>query len=155
MDSSHTVEIIEPTNYDLKKNLILSEIEKMRNRKEIHYSIYKKYKFINTILKLIINILNAISVSTQVMEYAQLYGFTNIIAMTSTSISSIITIIINNFDLDDKINRHHLAKSRLNDLYRTTNLTILKNNLSSSDLDYIIEDLNNQISLINDTAPSI
>ena len=151
-----TVDIETPTdNYKLKKNLIIAEIEKMKIRKDKHYSIYKKYKFINTILKLIINILNAISVSTQVMEYARMYGFTNIIAMVSTSISSIITIIINNFELDDKINRHHMAKSQLNDLYRATNLTILKNNLSSNDLNYIIEDLNNQISLINDTAPPI
>lgn len=151
-----TADIEAPTdNYKLKKNLILSEIDKMKSRKDKHYELYKKYKFINSILKLIINVLNAVSVSSLVMEYASLYGFTNIIAMTTTTVSSIITIVINNFNIDDKINRHHLAKSQITDLYRQTNLTVLKNNLSSSDLDNIIESINSQLSLINDTAPAI
>lgn len=142
-------------NYQLKKNLILQEIEKMKYKRDIHYKFYKKYKMINTILKLIINILNAISVSSIVMEYATIYGFTNIIAMVSTTLSSIITIVINNFNLDDKINLHNLTKSQLTDLYRNTQITILKNNLTSNDLDYILEDINNQLSLINDIAPAI
>ena len=48
-----TVDIETPTdNYKLKKNLIIAEIEKMKSRKDTHYNLYKKYKFINTILKL-------------------------------------------------------------------------------------------------------
>jgi len=155
-DIEASTDIEAPTdNYKLKKNLIFSEIEKMKNQKQAHYDLYKKYKFINTILKLIINVLNAVSVSSLVMEYASLYGFTNLVAMITTTISSVITIVINNFSLDDKINRHQLAKSQLTDLYRQTTLIVLKNNLSSSDLDTIIENINSQLSLINDTAPPI
>ena len=153
---NYTADIEQPTdNYKIKKNLVLSEIDKMKSRKDKHYNFYKKYKFINTILKLIINVLNVVSVSSLVMEYASLHGFTNLIAMITTAISSIITVIINNLNFDDKINRHQLAKSQLTDLYRHTNLIVLKNNLSSSDLDNILENINSQLSLINDSAPPI
>ena len=76
----------------------------------------------------------------------------SIIALVSSSLSSLLTVGLSSYEIDNKISLHHTTALQLNDLYRSVNLRVLKNNLSSTDLDEIILDLNDRLSIIDDVA---
>ena len=137
------------TNYDIKKELIRDELKKIKERKLKQYNRYKKLKSFNITSKTIINLLNAVSVSSIIVSYSYL-PFSTIIALSSTAISSLLSVLLSSYEMDNKITVHHTTSLQLSDLYRTINLRILRNNLSSDDLDEIILDVNDRLALIED-----
>ena len=138
------------SHYKEKKDLIKSILENARNKKCNHRKIVIKYRRINTAIKAMVNILNAVSISTlrgdspdNLMKY---------VALGTTSISAIISALNQSLGLDAKTESHNSTYLALSDLTRDFSARILRNHLTSEDLDTLLGELNGKISLIEDAS---
>lgn len=139
-------------NYENKKKSLKQSLKGIKNKKNKHYNKFRKFKRWNMIIKAIINGLNAISVSSIVISLSPASPVMIIIALTSTSLSGVITATTNAIGIDDKVNSHHTSYQQYGDLYRDINARLLRNGLSSEDLDNLLSDLNTRLSLIEDNS---
>lgn len=139
-------------NYENKKKSLKQSLKGIKNKKNKHYNKFRKFKRWNMIIKAIINGLNAISVSSIVVSMSPVSPVMIIIALTSTSLSGVITATTNAIGIDDKVNGHQTSYQQYGDLYRDINARLLRNGLSSEDLDNLLSDLNTRLSLIEDNS---
>jgi len=150
-------EILLKTNYKTKIELIKSTLENdIRIRKKIHHNYFIFYKRLNTIIKTIINTLNATSICSLILNYNKIgNNIALIIALSTTSISSIISVINTTIETDNKFHQHKISDLEYSNLYREITARILRNGLTSEDLDFILLEINDKISLIEDNSPPI
>ena len=147
------LKIIEtPNNYKGKIELIRTILEDVKKRKIIHYRYFGKYKKINTIIKSFVNTFNAISVCSLVLTFIPISTISSIIALTSTSISTILSAIHSSIDIENKVQSHNISYCQYNDIYRDVSARLLRNGLSSSDLDNLLNEINTRMSLIEDQS---
>lgn len=150
-------EILLESNYKTKLELIKSTLENdIKIRKKIHHNYFIFYKRLNTVIKTIVNTLNATSICSLILNYNKIgNNIALIIALSSTSISSIISVINTSIDTDSKFHQHKISDLEYSSLYRDITARILKNGLSSYDLDLILIEINDKMSLIEDNSPPI
>ena len=154
--SSETIELIEtPNNYMGKVQLIRNILEDIKKRKNTHYKKFGRFKKINTFIKSFVNGLNAISVCSLVLSLTPATPITSIIALSATSISAIISAISSSIDLEHKIHSHNTSNLQYNDLYRDISARLLRNGMSSEDLDNLLTEINTRMSLIEDSGEYI
>jgi hypothetical protein len=144
-----------PSNYDGKIQFINSILDDIKIRKQKHYKKFAWYKKINTTVKAIINGLNAISVCSIIVSMTPMSPFVMILALTTSTVSGITTAVVQSIDLEEKLQSHNTSNLHYNDLYRDICGRILRNGLSSEDLDSILGELNARLSLIEDSSPPI
>jgi hypothetical protein len=144
-----------PSNYDGKVRFINSILAEIKIRKQKHYKKVSLYKKINTTVKAIINGLNAVSVCSIIVGMTPISSFIMILALTTTTVSGISTAVIQSIDLEEKLQSHNTSNLHYNDLFRDISGRILRNGLSSEDLDSILGELNARLSLIEDSSPPI
>jgi DUF438 domain-containing protein len=141
-----------PDNYASKKSMIKSLIKEIKEKKQKHYEKYSWAKKINTISKTIINVLNAISVSSLVLSLREVSHMTNILALVTTSISSVGSVSVTSYDLDGKVHSHNTSYLQYTDIYRDISARLRRNGLSSEDLDNMLTELNARLGLIEDQS---
>ena len=146
MDKPKDIPSMKNTKISMMRE-ILSDI-KLRQKK--HSIISKRFKNINTFMKAIINGLNAVSITSLVISLTN--PFTLIISIITTSISSVGTAILSAIDIDSKFHIHNMSQLQYIDLYRDINARLVKNHLSSIDLDILLSELNNRLSLVEDSS---
>lgn len=150
---SETITLIEtPNNYMGKVELIRHILEDVKNRKNTHYKKFGKLKKINTFIKSFVNGLNAVSVCSLILSLTPATPIVSIIALSATSISAIISAISSTIDLEGKIHSHNTSNLQYNDLYRDISARLLRNGMSSEDLDNLLSEINTRMSLIEDSS---
>ena len=151
--NNETIELIEtPNNYMGKIELIRHILEDIKKRKNIHYKKFGKLKKINTFIKSFINGLNAISVCSIVLALSPASPIVMIIGLTTTTISGICSAITSSIDLEGKIHSHNTSNLQYNYLYRDISARLLRNGMSTEDLDNLLAEINTRMSLIEDSS---
>jgi hypothetical protein len=146
---------VDPSNYTTKVNMIKNILEDVKWRKGQHYSAFGKYKRSNMFVKSFINILNAVSVSSMVLTFTPVSPVVMIVAITASSMSGISSALSSAVDLDGKIHSHNTSYLQYVDLYRDISARLLRNGLSSSDLDGLLNEVNDRMGLIEDHSSPI
>ena len=147
------VKIVEvENNYSGKVTMVKTILEDIKKRKRNHYNLFSKYKKSNTFIKCFINGLNSVSVCSLVVSFQEIYNYIMIVALITTSISSITSAITSSIDIEHKSQSHNTSNLQYNDLYRDIAARLLKNGMSSSDLDVLLSEINSRISLIEDNS---
>ena len=151
--SLETIKLIEtPDNYKGKIKLIKDILEDVKNRKQIHYKQFGKYKKINTFSKSIINTLNALSVCSMVLTFTPVSPAVMIVALTATSISAITSAVHSSTDIEGKVHSHNTSYLQYTDIYRDVSARLLRNGMSSQDLDNLLSEINARMGLIEDQS---
>jgi len=141
-----------PNNYNDKVEMIRKKLEDTKKKKKKHYKLFGKYKQINTFTKSLVNALNALSVCGMVLTFTPVHTGTMVMALSATSISGITSAISSSTDLEGKVHSHNTSYLQYNDLYRDISARLLRNGMSSSDLDNLLGEINSRIGLIEDVS---
>ena len=140
------------SNYLSKVKLIKSILDDIKKRKDIHDTNFGVYKNLSMYSKTLINTLNAVSICSIVLNLSPVNQTTIIIALASTTISSLVSAIQSAVDLDFKSHSHNTSYLQYNDTYREVSARLLKNGLTSDDLDLMLYELNNRLNIIEDSS---
>ena len=147
------VNIVEvENNYNGKVSMIKKILENVKKSKIKHYEQFGKYKKINTFIKSLVNGFNAVSVCSMVLSFSDIKPGVMIISLTSTSISSITSAISSAVDIENKVHSHNTSYLQYNDLYRDIAARLLRNGMTSSDLDVLLSEINSRVGLIEDSS---
>lgn len=144
------IDIVDGTHYEEKKQLIHDILENARAKKKSHRRRVGCYRRIGTGIKALVNVLNALSVSSLIVE-----GPTNEmkwIALGTTSVSATLSALSQALGIEQKTESHNSTYLALSDLTRDFSARLLRNHLTSDDLDTLLGELNARISLIEDAA---
>ena len=139
-------------NYNTKMKLIKDSLNDIKNRKKNHSDLHNKYRKMNTVVKGFVNTLNAVSVCSMVLTFTPISDMIMLSALASTSVSSVLSAMTSAIDLEEKISSHNTSCLQYNDIYHETQALVLRNGMSSSDLDVVIDQLNGKMSLIEDRS---
>lgn len=151
--SSESIKLIEtPDNYHGKKKLIQAILEDVKNKKQAHYRCFSYYKKINTIVKSVVNALNAVSVCSIVLTFTPVSPVVMIIALSATSVSAIASAIHSSSDIEGKVHSHNTSYLQYTDIYRDVSARLLRNGMSSEDLDNLLTEINSRMGLIEDQS---
>jgi hypothetical protein len=153
MENKESLKLIEnPNNYKGKIDLIKHILENVKIRKNKHYKKFGRLKKINTFIKAFINGLNAVSVCSIILSLSPASPIVMIIALSTTTISSVSSAVSSSIDIEGKIHSHNTSNLQYNDLYRDISARLLRNGMSSQDLDNLLGEINTRISLIEDSS---
>jgi magnesium-transporting ATPase (P-type) len=144
-----------PQNKDIKLNLIKQVLQDVKKKKKEHYKKYVKLNNINTMLKTFVAVLNTISVCSLVLSFFPLSIVCQIISLSSTSISAIISSVVSAYELEHKLHSNQTSYLQYTDVLRDMSARIYRNGLSSEDLDYMLSEINSRLGLIEDTSPAL
>lgn len=140
--------------YKNKIKIFKEILENIKKKKDKHYKKYKKLKCINNFLKVGVNILNAGSICSLVISYM---GMTPVIviSLSLTSLSTLITAGMNSYDIDYKIQSHNNSYLQFSEIYRHYQSILIKNGLTSKQVDEYLTEMNEKINLVMDTEEPI
>jgi hypothetical protein len=141
------------SNHELKKDMVKKTLIRIKIVKRIHYKKFVKNNKIDLVSKIVLTLINAITISILVLD-TQGYNFSMIGVMTS-SISTLVTALLSVVNFSDKKNAHKNTFRELTDLYRSVTEKVLKNGLSSGDYDKILAEMNSILGVIDDNSPPI
>jgi hypothetical protein len=141
-----------PDNYQGKVEMIRSILEGVKKNKYKHYRQFRKYKKVNTCTKALITALNAVSVCSMVLTFTPISPAVMIVALSATSISGIASAVHSSTDVEGKVHSHNTSYLQYTDLYRDVSARLLRNGMSSLDLDNLLSEINSRIGLIEDAA---
>ena len=116
-----------------------------------NFSGFKHLKKINTACKMVINLLNAVTVSSIVVTYTDSLSILYISLAASTT-ASLMGVLLDSYNISDKISRYHTTYLQLVDLFNTYRSKYLKCKKNPTHLDEILGELNTKIGLILDSA---
>ena len=140
------------SNYTPKVKLIKSILEDIKKRKEAHYRCFGYYKNLSMYSKSFINTLNAISICSMVVTFTPVNPAILILALSSTTMSGITSALQSAIDIDFKSHSHNTSYLQYGDAFREVSARLLKNGLSSGDLDLMLYELNNRLNIIEDSS---
>ena len=153
MESKEGLKLIEnPNNYKGKVDLIKHILENVKIRRKLHYKKFYKFKKINTFMKCFINGLNAISICSIVLALSPASPIVMFVGLSTTTISGILSAITSSIDMEGKIHSHNTSNLQYSDLYRDISARLLRNGMSSQDLDNLLGEINTRMSLIEDNS---
>ena len=148
-----TIKLIEtPDNYQGKIKLIQSILEDVKNKKQAHYKCFGKYKKINTFVKSVVNALNAVSVCSMVLTFTPVSPAVKIVALSATSINAITSAVYSSTDIEGKVYSHNTSYLQYTDIYRDVSARLLRNGMSSQDLENLLTEINSRMGLIEDQS---
>ena len=139
-----------PNNYNDKVEMIRCILDDVKKRKNQHYKQFGKYRKINTLNKSLVNVLNAISVCSMVLTFTPVSPAILIVALSATSVSGITSAVNSAMDIEDKVHSHNTSYLQYTDLYRDISARLLRNGMSSLDLDNLLTEINSRMGLIED-----
>ena len=132
--------------------MIRSILDDVKKRKAEHYKQFGKFKKINIFTKSLINALNAVSVCSIVLTLTPISPVILIVALTATSISGITSAVNSALDIEGKVHSHHTSYLQYTDIYRDVSARLLRNGMSSADLDTLLTEINARMGLIEDLS---
>jgi len=139
-----------PNNYNGKVEMIRCILDDVKKRKKEHYKQFGKYRKINTFTKSLVNALNAISVCSMVLTFTPVSPAILVVALSCTSISAISSAVHSATDVEGKVHSHNTSYLQYTDLYRDISARLLRNGMSSLDLDNLLTEINSRMGLIED-----
>ena len=140
------------SNYAPKVKLIKSILDDIKKRKDSHYKKFGYYKNLSMYSKSLINTLNAVSICSMVITFTPTNPTILIVALSTTTLSSLVSALQSAIDIDFKTHSHNTSYLQYNDTYREVSARLLKNGLSSDDLDLMLYELNNRLNIIEDSS---
>lgn len=131
-----------------KSKLIKQQLSKLKKLYKENHHQYKKNKRINMILKLFVNVLNAVTVSSLVIGFSGAAPVL-IVSLTASSLSSIISVVNDSVGFLGKAHQYQTTYLQTLDLFNTYNSKLL---IKNSNLDEMLTEINNKLGLILDSA---
>ena len=104
------------------------------------------------ISKTAINGLNAVSVSSLILTFTPVSPVAVVVALSTTTLSSISSAVLQTFELEHKIQTHNTSYLQYSDIYREYSAKLKRNHLSSDDYDDMLSELNARLGLIEDSS---
>ena len=141
-----------PNNYNGKVEMVRQILDDVKNKKQSHYKCFARYKKINTFVKSVVNALNAVSVCSMVLTFTPVSPAVMIVALSATSISAITSAVHSSTDVEGKVHSHNTSYLQYTDLYRDISARLLRNGMSSQDLDLLLSEINARMGLIEDQS---
>lgn len=135
-----------------KIKMIRDFLADIKERKEKHYKKFCSLRGKNATLKAVINALNSVSVCSIVLTFTPINEVVNIIALSATTSSTIISAVASAYELESKVYSHQTSYLQYVDIHRDISARLYKNGLSSKDLDVILTELNDRLGLIEDNS---
>jgi hypothetical protein len=139
-------------NYKSKVKLIRTIVDDVKKRKDVHYKNFGLYKNLSMYSKSMINMLNAVSICSLVVNFMPSAPSVMIIALSSTTLSGLTSALQSAIDLDFKSHSHNTSYLQYGDLYREIDAKLLRNGLTSDALDIMLCELNNRLNIIEDSS---
>ena len=137
-------------NYEGKVQMIRSLLDELKRKKKAHYQAFAVYRNMRTAAKTLINSLNAVSVCSMILAFTPTSQPVMIVALGATSISSIASAMVDAVDVEGKVHSHNTTYLQQTDLFRDVSARLLRNGMSSSDLDLLLTEVNSRMGLIED-----
>ena len=148
--------LIEPIEKEdriqIKKNEVFKMLGEIVDEKNKNKKLFIKYRRRNNFLKTVCHGANAISVSSLITSVATLNPIGGIIGLIFGSCSAVGSAVNDSLSNLDKYLTTRTTWQQYSNLEREIRSVLLKNHLSSEDLDDLIEDTNHKISLIQDSS---
>ena len=141
-------------NFTAKMKMIRLRLDSIKKRQKEHFRQFKRLKKRNTHFKALINVLNTISVTSLVLSFS-VSSTTLFVCAASNSLSAVGTAILSVVDMDAKVHSHQTSYLQFVDLHDTYIAQLLHDNLTGSELDRILIDINAKVSLILDNCEPI
>lgn len=135
-----------------KYDVLIDLIKDIEVRKDKHFQKYKHLRNISSIFDVTNSVLGATTISS---IFLTLSSMNPAVLIAGASISSVAFVIQSGrmaYKLEDKVNRYHVSQSQYAILIRNSNLILARNNLSNEDVLELISDINQQLSIIEDSA---
>ena len=152
MDSEIVDSKMSDENYKKKIKMIRETLGEIKKYKMKHYMRFRRLKRQSTLIKTAVNGLNAVSVCSIVLSLAPLSPVCAIVALSSTTVSGIVSAVANAYDLENKVHSHQTSYLQYTDVHREVSARLHRNGLSSADLDQVLGDLNARLGLIEDNS---
>lgn len=136
----------------IKKNEVFKMLNEIVNEKNKNKKLFIKYRRRNNFFKTMAHTSNAISVSSLITSVATVNPIGVIIGLIFGSCSSVGSAVNDSLSNLDKYLTTRTTFQQYSNLEREIRSVLLKNHLTSEDLDDLIEDTNHKISLIQDSS---
>ena len=133
-----------------QRKVLHKELTMIHKTYKKNFKQYKKLKMINTISKMLINFLNATTVSTIVITYSSSFPILYV-SLASSTVASLISVLLDSYNINDKISRFHTTYLQLLDIFNVYRSKYIKTK-DSNELDELINELNVKVGLILDSA---
>ena len=137
-----------------KHGLVKEMLHDIKLKENDNYRKWKKLKRVKNIVRPLLNGLNTISITSIVISISPILPIMMFVALASSSIAALGNVVTNSYELERKIQSYHQSYLQYGNLHRTTSAVLKRNNLSSEQYDDILDDINNQMSLILDNDDS-
>ena len=153
-DKSDNLEVFvhHSSNYNIKKKMVVQHAIKCQKLSQLHYLKYRKLKRIGTWTQVIINTLNAVSVSSLVMNLSPKNINILILSLVVTTLSALLSVVMSTYEVGHKIHSHHTSYLQYLDISRDTFNRLRINSLTSKDLDEFLNNINTKLGLIEDQS---
>ena len=134
-----------------QKKRVLDEVLKDISKDKTKYmKLWKKFKKRDNLLKASVHTCNALSISSLVSSFASLNPIGVILGLTFGTCSSVGSTLNDSCSFNEKHYSCKLTAGQLANLEREIKAILIKNHLTTSQIDDLIRDTNNRLSLIYD-----
>lgn len=133
-----------------KKKLLREIAKKAVIKSKMYKRRHKKLKFIDNMIDLFISGCCACSMSLTILGI--MFPPLLIPSAVLSGSAFVVAQIQRQYNFKNKYNMDGITYTQLKELSREINIILRKNHLSNNDLIDVIEDINNKLSLIEDTA---
>jgi hypothetical protein len=134
------------------KDLILKLLDEVSVKKHIYRRKMIKLKRLDDTSEAILIACGAISVSNLFVTVATINPVTLLIGSVFASVNAVGGAIKRVIDVKAKYESCKTTYNQLSDLDRETRAVLVRNHLEKKDLQHILDDVNNRLSLIEDSA---
>lgn len=134
------------------KDLILKLLDEVSVKKNIYRRKMVKLKTLDDTSEAVLIACGAISVSNLFVTVATINPVTLIIGSVFASVNAVGGAIKRVIDVKAKYESCKTTYNQLSDLDRETRAVLVRNHLEKKDLQHILDDVNNRLSLIEDSA---
>ena len=134
------------------KDLILKLLDEVSVKKQIYRRKMIKLKRLDDTSEAILIACGAISVSNLFVTVATINPVTLLIGSVFASVNAVGGAIKRVIDVKAKYESCKTTYNQLSDLDRETRAVLVRNHLEKKDLQHILDDVNNRLSLIEDSA---
>ena len=134
------------------KDLILKLLDEVSVKKQIYRRKMIKLKRLDDTSEAVLIACGAISVSNLFVTVATINPVTLLIGSVFASVNAVGGAVKRVIDVKAKYESCKTTYNQLSDLDRETRAVLVRNHLEKKDLQHILDDVNNRLSLIEDSA---
>ncbi len=135
-----------------KREVISELMVLISQRKHSHYKRYKCLQHLQNVVNTMSFTLQTFTTTTifvVLQEYSEVFVYLGVIFSTLCLILQSLRI---GYKLDEKLSRFHVSQNQYEELLRSVNLTLARNNLNNSSMISLISEINMLLSLIQDSS---